>query len=73
MAKDDSTKKVQTYYLKKANIDWLNRKAFDQSTPDDRVTDDALLDALLDQVRETGQSPSPKQSKKNGLANSLAA
>ena len=59
-------KKVQTYYLKQENIDWLNQKAFDKSTADNRVTDDALLDEILDQAREAETSPTRKSQKKTG-------
>lgn len=64
-------KKVQTYYLKQENIDWLNRKAFDQSTADNRVTDDALLDEILDQAREAETSPTPNKQKKTSAARAL--
>lgn len=64
MAKE--SKKVQTYYLKQANIDWLNQQAFDRSTADNRITDDAVLDEILDKARAAAQSPSKQ--KKSALA-----
>lgn len=57
-------KKVQTYYLKQENIDWLNQKAFDKSTAENRITDDALLDEILDQARQADTSPTPTKSQK---------
>ncbi len=59
-------KKVQTYYLKQENIDWLNQKAFDRSSAENRVTDDSLLDEILDQAREAETSPTRKSQKKTG-------
>ena len=66
MAKEK--KQVQTYYLKKVNIEWLNQRAFDESTPGSRVTDDALLDEMIDKAREADKSPSPTKQKKSALA-----
>ncbi len=71
MAKVSKGKKVQTYYLKQENIDWLNQKAFDKSTADTRVTDDALLDEILDQAREAETSPTKQ--KKSARAELVAA
>jgi len=59
-----TSKKVQTYYLKQENIDWLNKRAFDQSTPNIRVTDDALLDQILDQARQADKAPIQDKQKK---------
>jgi hypothetical protein len=66
-------KKVQTYYLKQENIDWLNQKAFEKSTANDRVTDDALLDEILDAAREADQSPTPTKKKARLVAEPVAA
>ena len=66
-----TSKKVQTYYLKQENIDWLNQKAFDKSTPADRVTDDALLDEILDQARQAEKSPTKQ--KKSAAALEIAS
>jgi len=68
---DKPMKKVQTYYIKVENIDFLNNKAFSESTADNRVTDDALLDRILDQIR-LAEAQSPAKQKKSHLASSTA-
>lgn len=57
-------KERKTFTLSPVNIAWLQRRALDESTPDERVSDSALLDRILDEAR-LAESPSPKNQKKS--------
>jgi hypothetical protein len=66
MEENKQNKERKTFTLKPINIAWLQRRALQESTPEDRKSDSALLDEILDQVRES--EPSPTKSKKNARA-----
>lgn len=68
MSKDE--KKVQTFYIKVANQKMLKEKAFAESTAYDPISDDMILDEMLDSIRIHGQYPAPtrKAQKKTGDA-----
>jgi hypothetical protein len=68
MAKGKESKKVKTFYLKEENIDFLNQRAYAESTPDRRVSDDAVLDAMLDEMRASETSKPVKQKKSTAQA-----
>jgi hypothetical protein len=68
MAEKDSKgkKKVKTFYISEENINFLNQRAFEESTPNSRVSDDAILDAYLDHLRESHPTQ-PVKAKKNAV------
>jgi len=62
MKKD--VKQPKTVMLKPINIAWLKKRALEESTPEDRVSDSAFLDQLIDQAREREETPIPSQKKR---------
>jgi hypothetical protein len=59
-------KERKTFTLKPVNVTWLAKRAFELSTPEDKISDSALLDEILDQARQA-ESPT-RTSKKNETA-----
>ena len=60
-------KERKTFTLSPINIAWLQKRALDESAPENRVSDSALLDRILDEAR-LAESPSPTKQKKSALA-----
>lgn len=61
-------KQVKSYSLKPINIAWLKKTSLAESTPEERVSDSAVLDRLIDQAREQEESQSPSRQKKTARA-----
>lgn len=73
MAKDESgeNKVTQSFYIKKVNRDWLKQKAINETTIEKRVTDDALLDEFLDELRAADTDKPVKQKKSAARVDSV--
>ena len=54
-------KKTQAYTLKPVNIAFLIEQAFNESTPEKRVSASAVLDRLIDEARLKAESPTQKK------------
>jgi len=63
-----SIKKTQAYTLKPGNIAWLIEQAFNESTPEKRMSASAVLDRIIDQARQhQAENSLPHQAKKNAV------
>jgi len=63
-----ANKKQKTVTLKPINIAWLAQRSFDESTPENKVSDSEIVDRLIDQARQQEESPSPTKQKKTARA-----
>lgn len=70
MEETKQNKERKTFTLKPINISWLAKRALELSTPEDKKSDSALLDEILDQARTAESSPTHKQ-KKTSAARAL--
>jgi hypothetical protein len=68
-----ANKKQKTVTLKPINIAWLAQRSFDESTPENKVSDSEIVDRLIDQARAREESPSPAAEKKTKSQNALSA
>jgi nitroreductase len=65
MVEEKKQNKVRkTFTLSPINDAWLKRRALELSTPEDKVSDSALLDRILDDAR-LAESPTQKIQKKS--------
>ena len=64
MDQKNEIKERKTFTLKPINVRWLKRRALELSTPENKISDSALLDSLLDELRERAESKSPTPQKK---------
>ena len=63
-----ANKKQKTVTLKPINIAWLAQRSFDESTPENKVSDSEIVDRLIDQARKQEESQSPTKQKKTARA-----
>ena len=66
-------KKTSAYTLKPANIAFLIEQAVNESTPEKRMSASAILDRILDAVRQSSPSPTKIERKKYAPIESVAA
>jgi hypothetical protein len=62
---EDTNKKPKTVTLKPINIAWLAQQSFNESTPENKVSDSEIVDRLIDEARLKAATQSPSNQKKN--------
>jgi len=65
-------KEPKTVMLKPSNIAWLKKIAHEESTPENRVSDSAVVDRLIDEARAREESQTPSKQKKTARAVDIA-
>jgi len=65
MDQKKQNKKRKSVTLKPINDAWLGRRAFEESTPENRVSESEIVDRLIDEARlkEAAESQSPSEKK----------
>jgi len=72
MEEKKEIKKPKTVTLKPINIAWLGKRALEESTAENKVSDSELVDRLIDQARLQEESQSPSRQKKTARAVEMA-
>lgn len=67
---EDTNKKPKTVTLKPINIAWLAQQSFNESTPENKISDSEVVDRLIDEARLRAKSPTKQ--KKTALAVDIA-